>query len=638
MNSFLPDQRTTGAAGKELMMTIHRTLPPNPDLDQLKRQAKELLEAFVAGKPEAVAEVNAWYRRADPASFALHDAQLVMARAHGFDSWPKLKAHVDGVTIQRLVDAVKSGTVAEVRAMLKTRPELANMTVTYGDEHRAIHYAVYARNPELVRLLMQHGADARAGIHPHRDATAALTIAAERGYDEIVAIIHAEEQQRTEIPVNAQDTWSEWIAAGDEERAIAAMEAEPSLISVTDREGWTPLHIAAAVLNRRLVSWLIEHGADVNRPGKLGRTPLDMAASSRRTGDFEAIAALLRHHGASLTPRAAVALGDAEWLRARHAEGTLVNPIEWSSGGLLTVAVRRDRPEMLTLLLDFGFDPNERVRSDESGSPAFSQAFPLWHAVAAGKRHMAEILLRRGAEPNAHVDSSGSSMYSAFSHRQWEMAELLRQHGGTVSADIAAIYRRTDLAREVLAAGDPDGNVAQELLRFAADGGAPEIVSMALERIDWPRDDSRWFGMLSQPLSFWNHIPWLYAGNKEFDRSTYLTCFRLILERCDPNVRGGFGRTVLHEVGAMGDHITDEEAAPFATALLDAGARTDVRDELLQSTPLGWACRWGRTSVAKVLLDRGADPVENGAEPWATPRAWAEKMGHRAIAALLTMP
>src|SRR5690242_7024563 len=132
MNSFLPDQRTTGAAGKELMMTIHRTLPPNPDLDQLKRQAKELLKAFVAGKPEAVAEVNAWYRRADPASFALHDAQLVMARAHGFDSWPKLKAHVDGVTIQRLVDAVKSGTVAEVRAMLKTRPELANMTVTYG--------------------------------------------------------------------------------------------------------------------------------------------------------------------------------------------------------------------------------------------------------------------------------------------------------------------------------------------------------------------------------------------------------------------------------------------------------------------------------------------------------------------------
>ena len=46
-----------------------------------------------------------------------------------------------------------------------------------------------------------------------------------------------------------------------------------------------------------------------------------------------------------------------EWLRARHAEGTLVNPVRWDGGGLLTVAVRHNRPEMLALLLDFGFDP-----------------------------------------------------------------------------------------------------------------------------------------------------------------------------------------------------------------------------------------------------------------------------------------
>ena len=38
--------------------------------------------------------------------FALHDAQLVLARAYGFGSWPKLEAYVDGVTVQRLADAV----------------------------------------------------------------------------------------------------------------------------------------------------------------------------------------------------------------------------------------------------------------------------------------------------------------------------------------------------------------------------------------------------------------------------------------------------------------------------------------------------------------------------------------------------
>ena len=58
-----------------------RTLPPRPDLEQLKRQAKELLASFVSGEAAAVAEVTAHYRDADPATFALHDAQLVLARA-----------------------------------------------------------------------------------------------------------------------------------------------------------------------------------------------------------------------------------------------------------------------------------------------------------------------------------------------------------------------------------------------------------------------------------------------------------------------------------------------------------------------------------------------------------------------------
>jgi ankyrin repeat protein len=69
--------------------------------------------------------------------------------------------------------------------------------------------------------------------------------------------------------------------------------------------------------------------------------------------------------------------------------------------------------------------------------------------------------------------------------------------------------------------------------------------------------------------------------------------------------------------------------------LLDAGPKTDVRDELLRSTPLGWACRWGRAGVAKALLEHGADPVEADGEPWARPRAWAEKMGHADVLAVL---
>ena len=66
-----------------------RTLRAHPDLDQLKRQAKELLKAYAAGDVAAVEEVSAHYHGASPGDFALHHAQLVLARAYGFESWPQ---------------------------------------------------------------------------------------------------------------------------------------------------------------------------------------------------------------------------------------------------------------------------------------------------------------------------------------------------------------------------------------------------------------------------------------------------------------------------------------------------------------------------------------------------------------------
>ena len=145
----------------------------------------------------------------------------------------------------------------------------------------------------------------------------------------------------------------------------------------------------------------------------------------------------------------------------------------------------------------------------------------------------------------------------------------------------------------------------------AAGGGDPEIVRMSLERIEWPRDDSRWLYSLWQAFT-------CDGGVKRG-----LECFRLLLGRVDPNL-SDHGRTILHTVMAQGE----TEHMPYAEMLLDQGARTDIRDELLKSTALGWACRWGRIHFVKLLLERGADPIETDAEPWATPRAWAQKMKH----------
>ncbi len=531
----------------------------HPDLEQLKRQAKELLAAFKAADAAAVNEVTRVYDDPHRATFALHDAQLVIARSYGFDSWPKLKAYVDGVTIRRLVDAVHIGDIARVRTMLKARPELADMAVSYGDEHRAIHYAVMQREPEIARLLMQYGANARAGIHPHRDATSAWTLARERGYDDMVAIIQEEESRR----------------------------AKPA------------------------------HESNV--------------APALEFDDAE---------------RTAVAKGDLPWLRSRFGERKLANHVRWNGGGLLTVAVTNNRVEVLQFLLDeCKFDPDEHVTGGEGDWIAYSQGYPLWNAAAMGLREVANLLLDRGANPNVHVDSSGSAVHSAYSHKQWEMVELLRARGGFVTADTAALYRETRLARQILADEErgvspgnltpTEGSLVEDLLRFGADGGAVEVVRMALESVHWSRYDKRWYRMLAAPLTFWHHIPWLHAGNKDLDRIGYLECFQLVLSACDANVVGSFGRTILHDIAAMRDWITEDEVLAFARAALDAGARTDYRDDILKSTPLGWACRWGRIQLVRLLMEHGAAPEERDTETWAQPLAWARKMEHNEIVSVL---
>src|SRR2546423_12660865 len=110
-------------------------LAPRPDLEQYKRLAKELLDASQTNDESALRSWAAgWLDRlarlldastaptpADRTTQQLHldeadrilrdaestrlltrdaslaDAQFFLARLHGFDSWPKFSAHVDGL-------------------------------------------------------------------------------------------------------------------------------------------------------------------------------------------------------------------------------------------------------------------------------------------------------------------------------------------------------------------------------------------------------------------------------------------------------------------------------------------------------------------------------------------------------------
>ena len=104
-------------------------LPAEPSFEQLRKQAKDLQRAVRAEEPAALAEVAERYPgglttgpagdapltttpvsdapagdaprpTARARDFPLTAAQLVVARRHGFTSWPRLKRHVE--TVERL--------------------------------------------------------------------------------------------------------------------------------------------------------------------------------------------------------------------------------------------------------------------------------------------------------------------------------------------------------------------------------------------------------------------------------------------------------------------------------------------------------------------------------------------------------
>jgi ankyrin repeat protein len=619
-------------------MSKSRRLPQHPSLEQLKKQAKELLERYRAADPEAVKEVHRFERKSDPLSFALHDAQRVLARAYGYESWPKLKAFVDGMNVRELAASVQAGDLAKVRVFLNARPELVGIDMAANNEHRALHYAVLRRDPAMVRLLMEAGADARKGIYPHRDATSALAIARDREYREIVAVIEDEERLRREemscpnatiSPV--QDQINAAIATADNQLAIDLLEADGSLIQACDREGASPLHIAAQEANEEMVAWLLNRRPDVRKRDIRDLTPLDRAALAADPRNdtaktFPAIADMLLAGGAERTIHAAVALGDAPRVyELVQADPAVLRRIT-HGGGLVTLAVNHGQTEMVRLLLDLGADVDERILLEELEEPTLSWGMPLWYAALANHREIAQLLLDRGADPNANVYASGWPLRNAWNHEDDSVKKLLLSRGAKPQPYMVAEAHDVDEARRLLDA-DPSEELAQEFAWSAADHGCPEIVELALPLLAWPASDPRWRWILIQPIRG--------ATEDRPTREGHFKCMEALLRHgIDPNV-SRYGQTALHFAAGYRGRVGGADRARFAGMLCDAGARLDLRDDLLQSTPLGWACRWGRTELAELLIARGAVIDEPDAEPWATPKAWALKTRQEALMATL---
>jgi ankyrin repeat protein len=106
------------------------SLPERPDLDQLRRQAKELRDAARRGDAAAVERFGRHHPGALQGAASLASAQLVIARELGFASWPRLKAAIDtaadaGRRVQAFVSAVIEGRLRQARDIFGADPGIA---------------------------------------------------------------------------------------------------------------------------------------------------------------------------------------------------------------------------------------------------------------------------------------------------------------------------------------------------------------------------------------------------------------------------------------------------------------------------------------------------------------------------------
>src|SRR5262249_29891412 len=135
------------------------------------------------------------------------------------------------------------------------------------------------------------------------------------------------------------------------------------------------------------------------------------------------------------------------WLQARHAAGALTDP---SGYGLVARAVISNRADMLTLLLDLGFDPDDRRRLDDLDDIVYSWGEPLRACAIAGKPELAEILLKRGADPNPSIYAASTPMFEAYQRGKQDVIAVLEGYGGFADALVAGYFGLIDRARQML--------------------------------------------------------------------------------------------------------------------------------------------------------------------------------------------
>jgi ankyrin repeat protein len=593
-----------------------RALPTRPNLNQLKRQAKELL-------------------RRQPQLGRLRDAQRMIAEEHGFASWDALRRQVEslvgaisisiikppeldseeGGVVWNALTASDAGDVDTLRRLLERDPRLSRAEYWYTP---AIHFAVREGHLEAVQLLLDAGADPEwNGLHDG----SLIAMASDRGHSEVAQLLEEARDRRGRVLAGSDNhSIHAAITREDTKEVRRLLDANPGLVDVGNEIGASPLHRAVGRGVHKLAALLLDRGANVHAVlssacGLGGGfwtalQAIDLAIwDGRHPGDRRMIRLLLEH-GATRDLTVAAALGDIEHARQiLDAEPARIRETRPSGRRPLSAAIEAGHDAMARLLLERGVDPNW-------GEPTAPRGRSLQVAAGAGKRDLVELLLTYGADPNSSVDSSGNAVLAAATP---EIRALLVARGGTPDPyDTSWIDDDEELRR---VAGDP-----REIVRVSA--------AFAMVVGDGRRD------RLERLLTAGLRVPSVLTGCQSY-LLTHADMLRTLLAHgMSPGLMNWQRQTLLHHIcrhPQMKRWISSgaADAVQKAAILLDAGADISARDEEYRSTPLAWAARTGAVEMVKFLLSRGAPTNLPDDEPWATPLAWGERRQHVEIVSIL---
>ncbi len=245
LTTFFGPNADTGDLLKEVVMsTVSGESPRN--LEQQRKLAKDLLKAVRASEVGALARLEA--ARAPIVGFKLADAQRVVAREGGFDSWPKLVKHFDDQERQAFRIAVQSGDAAAVQRLLDGSPTLRKAINYPISDFGGKPVNIASHSLPVMDVLLAFGADINARSDWKAGPFGVLDSCPEEFARDLIA--------RGAILTPHAAARFGWL-----DELAKLITADPASVSEKGGDGQLPLHYAKTT---EVIDYLLAHGADID--------------------------------------------------------------------------------------------------------------------------------------------------------------------------------------------------------------------------------------------------------------------------------------------------------------------------------------------------------------------------------------